>query len=105
MTYILIAILTTLVTIFIAIPEAGFDIKMWVLIVSASVGGMFSGFLVLLGQSVIEDIVILLTLLVLAGVLWGTNPELGYIFISILISGGTGAIANQIYQFTPNKRM
>jgi len=91
-------------TIFIAIPKAGFDSEIWVLIVSASAGGIFSGLLVLLGESVIEDIVKLVILLVLSGIVWGTNPKLGYIFMSILISGWIGAIVNQINQFTASKR-
>lgn len=105
MTYILIALLTTWVAIFFAIPEAGFDVEMWVLIVSASIGGIFSSLLVLLGESIIEDIVKLVIMLVLSGIVWGTNPKLGYIFISILISGGMGAIINQINQYATNKRI
>lgn len=104
MTYILIALIITWVAIFFAIPEAGFDIEKWVLIVSASIGGTFSSLLVLLGESVIEDIVKLVMMLVLSGIVWVTNPKLGYIFITILISGGMGAIINQINQYAVNKR-
>ena len=104
MTYITIAFLTTWVAIFFAIPEAGFDIELWLLIVLASIGGILSSLLVLLGESVIEDIVKLLIILVLSGIASGTNPKLGYIFISTLISAVLGVIINQINQYAANKR-
>ena len=104
MTYITIAFLTTWVAIFFAIPEAGFDIELWLLIVLASIGGILSSLLVLLGESVIEDIVKLLIILVLSGIASGTNPKLGYIFISTLISSVLGVIINQINQYAANKR-
>ena len=99
----LLGMLITWFAIFFIVPVMGFDIKMWVLIVSASIGGIFTGFLVLLGETVIENIILVVILLVLAGVLWGTTPSLGFIFISALLSGVTGAITNQINQYTANK--
>lgn len=104
MTCITIAFVTTWAAIFFAIPEAGFDIELWVIIASASIGGIFSSLLVLLGESVIEDIVKLLVVLVLSGIVSGTNPRLGYIFISTLISGVMGVIINQINQYAAGKR-
>jgi hypothetical protein len=103
MTGITIAFVSTWAAVFFAIPEAGFDIELWVRIVSASVGGLFSSLLVLLGESVIEDIVKLLVVLVISGIVSGTNPELGYIFISTLISGVMGVIINQINQYAVRK--
>ena len=76
---------------------------MWVLIVSASIGGIFAGFLVFLGETVFENIILVLVALVLAGVLWGTKPGLGYIFISALLSGLIGAITNQINQYAADQ--
>ena len=102
--YALIALAVTWLAIFIIIPAADFDIKLWKLIVSASVGGIFACLLVLHGEAVVEDIVKVVILLILTGVLWGKAPKLGYIFISVLISGVTGAVFNQISQYAANKR-
>ena len=97
--------LITWLAIFFIVPVMGFDIKMWLLIVSASIGSVFAGILVLLGETVIENIILVGVFLVLAGVLWGTKPSLGFIFISALISGVTGAITNQFYQYAANKAL
>ena len=97
--YILLALLITWLTIFFIVPAAGFDAKLWQLIVSASIGGIFAGLLVLLGESVIEAIVKLVILLVLSGILAGSKPGFGFIFVSALISGVTGAVINQINQY------
>ena len=90
-------------TIFFVVPVLGFDIKTWVLIVSASIGSIFAGLLVLLGETVIENIVLMVIVLVLAGVLWGTTPDLGFVFMSALISGVIGVITNQINQYVASK--
>jgi hypothetical protein len=103
--YILLAFLFAWLAIFLIVPVAEFDITLWELVVSASVGGLFAGLLVLLGESVIEDIVKIVLLLILGGILWGTTPRLGYIFVSALVAGLTGAVINQINQYAANKRM
>jgi hypothetical protein len=101
--YTLPGLLITWVAIFFIVPATGFDIKMWVLIVSASIGSIFAGLLVLAGETIIENIILVLILLVLAGILWGTTPGLGFIFISALLSGVIGVIINQINQYAANK--
>ncbi len=103
--YALIALAVTWLAIFFIVPAADFDIKLWKLFVSASIGGIFACLLVLLGESVIEDIVKIVIPIILGGVLWGAGPELGYVFISALISGVTGAVINQINQYATNKRV
>jgi len=81
----------------------GFDIKLWVLIVSASIGGLFAGFIVLLRETVIENIIMVVIVLVLAGILSGTKPGFGFVFISALLSGVIGTITNHINQYAANK--
>ena len=98
-------ILITWFAIFFIVPLVGFDIKLWVLILSASIGGLFAGLLVQLGGTVIENIILVLVFLVAAGVLWGYYPSLGFIFISVLISGVIGVITNQVYQHAANKAL
>lgn len=78
---------------------------MWVLIVSASIGSLISGFFVLLGETVFENIILVVFLLVLAGVLSGTKPGLGFIFISALLSSVIGVISNLINQYAANKAL
>ena len=82
----------------------GVDTEGWKLVVSASIGGILAGLIVLLGESVIEDVIKLVILLVLAGVIWGTKPGFGFIFLSALVSGVIGAVLNQINQYVANKR-
>lgn len=103
--YLLIAFAVTWLAIFLIIPTADFDIELWKLIVSASVGGMFACLLVLHGEAVVEDIVKVVILLILAGVLWGKAPKLGYVFVSVLVSGVIGAVINQVSQYSANKRV
>jgi len=101
--YTSLGILITWLAILFIVPLVGFDTKLWVLILSASIGGLFSGLLVLLGETVIENIILVLVFLVLAGVLWGHKPSLGFIFISVLISSVIGVITNQVNQYAANK--
>ena len=103
--YIQLGILITWFAIFFIVPLVGFDIKLWVLILSASNGSLFAGLLVLLGETVIENIIFVLVFLVLAGVLWGYYPSLGFIFISVLISSVTGVITNHVSQYAANKAL
>ena len=103
--YLSLGILITWFAIFFIAPLVGFDINLWVLILSASIGGLFAGLLVLLGETVIENIVLMLVFLVLAGVLWGYKPSLGFIFISVLISSVIGVITNQVNQYAANKTL
>lgn len=102
-TFIHLGILITWFVIFLIVPLMGFDIKMWVLILSASIGSLFAGSLVMLGETVIENIILVAILLVMTGVLSGSKPNLGFIFISALLSGMIGAMTNQINQYAANK--
>lgn len=91
--------LITWLAIFFIVPLMGFDIKMWVLIVTASIGGLFAGLLLLLRESAIENIILVVVAVVISGVLSGAKPGLGFIFISTLLSGVIGTITNQISQY------
>ena len=103
--YILLALLITWLEIFVIVPVIGFDIKLWELVVSAFIGGIFAALLVSHGESVIEDIIKVAILLILGWLLGAEKPRLRFIFISALLSGVTGAIINQINQYAANKRM
>jgi hypothetical protein len=103
--YTRLGILITWFAIVFIVPLVGFDIKLWVLILSASIGGLFAGLLVQLSETVFENIILVLVFLVLAGVLWGYNSSLGFIFISVLISGVIGVITNQVNQYAANKAL
>ena len=99
----LLALSVTWIAIFFIVPLEEFDMRLWELLISASIGGLFAGLLVLLGESVIEDIVKIVIMLVLCGILWATTPGLGYIFISALLAAITGSVFNQINQYAANK--
>lgn len=102
--HILLAMFITSLAACFAVPAAGFDIKTWVLILSALISGLFAGLLVMLGETVIEDLVKIAIVLCLTGVLWGSKPGLGFVFVSALVSCVVGAIFNQIHQYTANRR-
>ena len=99
----LLGILITWLAIFLIVPLTGFDIKIWVLLASASIWSLFAGCLVMLGETVIENIILVVILLVLTGILSGSKPNLGFIFISALLSGVIGAMTNQINQYAAHK--
>ena len=99
----LLGILATWFAIFFVVPLMGFDIKLWILIVSASIGGLFAGIILLLRETVIENIIMMVFVLVLAGIVSGTKPGFGFVFISALLSGVIGTITNQINQYVANK--
>lgn len=98
-------ILITWISIFFVVPYMGFEIKMWVLIVSALIGSLFAGFIVLLRETVIENIIMVAVVLVLAGILSGTKPGFGFVFISALLSGVVGTVTNQINQYAAHKAL
>lgn len=101
--YTLLGIVITWLAIFFIVPVMGFDIKMWVLIVTASIGGLFAGFMVILGEPVIENIFVIIVMLVIAAVVSGEVEGLRFVFISVLLSGVIGTIANQACQYTADK--
>ena len=81
----------------------GFDIKMWALILSAAIGGLFAGLLVLLGETVFENIILVIVLLVISGAVSGANPNLRFIFITTLLAAVIGTTTNLINQYVANK--
>ena len=91
--------------IFFVVPHMGFGVKPWILILSAFIGGLFAGFIVLLRETVLENIIMMAIVLVLAGILSGTKPDSGFVFISALLSGVIGTITNQINQYAANKTL
>jgi hypothetical protein len=103
--YIILALLITWLEIFIVVPVVGADTALWELVMSAFIGGIFAGLLVLLGESVIEDIIKVVILLILGGAIGAITSRLGFILISALLSGVTGVVINQINQYAANKRM
>lgn len=97
--------LVTGLSIWFGVPAMGFEVEMWVLMLSASVGGLFTGLFVLLGESVIENIALVIILLVLAAVVSGMKPGLGFIFLCALFSGVIGTITNQVNQYLSNREL
>jgi hypothetical protein len=91
--------------VFLALPPAGFFLANWALMVSASVSALFAGVLVLLGETIVEDIVKVGMLLLLSGILWFAAPKIGFVFICALSSGFIGVIMNQINKALSNKVM
>ncbi|RDH82825.1 MAG: hypothetical protein DIZ80_11170 [endosymbiont of Galathealinum brachiosum] len=103
MPYILIAFIITWLSIFISLIEFGFNVEFWTLIVSASIGALLSSLLVLLGETIIEDIVKLILIIVMPAILMNSNPKLGFIFITALISCITGVTINQLNKYLSYK--
>lgn len=103
--FILAAILFTWLAIFFIVPFMGFDIKMWGLILSATIGGLFAGLLVLPGETVIENIILVIVLLVISGVVSGENANLRFIFITALLAAVIGTMINLINQYITNNML
>ena len=95
----LLGMLVTWFAIFLIVPLIGYETKVWVLIASATVGGLITGLFVLLGEAIVENVILIVVLLVLTAILSGIKPGLGFIVISALISGVVGTITNQINQY------
>jgi hypothetical protein len=51
--------------VYFAIPGLGYPLQLWAIITSASISAIFAGSIVLLGESIIEDIVLVGILLLL----------------------------------------
>jgi hypothetical protein len=92
--FIIITMVIVWSVVFFALPQAGFPLANWALVVLASLSAIFSGLLALMGQTIVEDIVIVGILLILSGILWFT--EIGFVSICALSSGFIGVFMNQI---------
>ena len=97
--FILLGSLVTGISIFILIPVLGHEVVFWQLIASAVIGGLLAGVLVLLAESIVENIILVGVLLVLSSVLSNTKPGLAYIFIAAVIAGVLGVVFNQLNQY------
>ncbi len=89
--------------VFFALPPIGFPLVNWALVASASVSAVFAGLLVTLGETIIENIVLICILLVLSGILWATTPKVGFIFVCVLSSAFVGVLMNQINKAIANR--
>ena len=57
---------------------------------------MYAGVIVLLGETLIEDMIKLGLFLLIAGGLWYSMPRAGFIFVCVLAAGGVGVVLNQV---------
>jgi len=78
------------------VPMAGYPLKMWALLVAASVAALYAGLFVFLGENLIEDIVKTVLFLIIAGIIWFSSPKAGFLIICVLLAGVTGTVLNFI---------
>ena len=89
--------------VFFALPPIGFPLEIWALVASASVSAVFAGLLVMLGETIIENMILVCILLVLSGVVSTTTTKLGFIFVCALSSAFVGVLMNQINKAIANR--
>lgn len=87
------------------IPTFGYSLSSYWMILLASISALFSMLLVFLGESVIEDIVKVVLLLILSALLWATKDERGFIFICTAIASASGILLNHANQWVADKSM
>jgi hypothetical protein len=89
--------------VYFAIPGLGYPLQLWAIITSASISAIFAGSIVLLGESIIEDIVLVGILLLLTTALGFAAPKIKFIFVCVIIAGLVGIVMSHINQFVANK--
>lgn len=89
--------------VFFALSPMGFPLEIWALVAAASVSAVFAGLLVMLGETIIENIILVCILLVLSGVVSTTTPKLGFIFVCVFSSAFVGVLMNQINKAIANR--
>jgi hypothetical protein len=99
----IVTIILVWLAVYLAIPGLGYPVRLWVLITSASVSAIFAWLIVLLGESVVEDIVKLVILAVLSAILSTNSPKLEFVFACTMIAGILGIVMNHINQFAAGK--
>jgi hypothetical protein len=95
----LLSLLWLVVPVYFSIPAFGYPLSAYWLILLASISALFSILLVLLGESVIEDIVKVVLLLTLSSLLWATKGELGFIIICTVVASASGMLFNHANQW------
>ena len=71
----------TWLIVFFALPATGFPLEPWGLVAAASLSALFAALLVMLGETIIENAIVLCVVLVLAGVVSTTSPTFGQGFL------------------------
>src|SRR5689334_14805174 len=81
--------------VYFGLPALGYSLKYWALIGFSAASAVYAGVIVLLGETLIEDLVKLVLFLAIAGGLWYSAPRAGFIFVCVLAAGVVGLVVNQ----------
>jgi len=101
--FIIVTIILVWLLMYFALPILGDSPQPWAIITHASIAAIFSGLLVLLRESIIEDIVKVVVFVVLSALLGLTTLKIGFLFVGAIIAGFIGIVMNHINQFIANK--
>ena len=82
--------------VFFSIPELGYPIQAWTVLVSASLSAVYAGVIVLLGETIIEDGIKVAMFLVLSAVAWYADSSFSFILVCVVTAGGIGTVINHI---------
>ena len=82
--------------VYFGLPALGYSLKFWALIGFSVASAVYAGVIVLLGETLIEDLIKLVLFLAIAGGLWYSAPRAGFIFVCVLAAGVVGLVVNQV---------
>jgi len=89
--------------VYFGLPALGYSLKYWALIGFSVASAVYAGVIVLLGETLIEDLVKTGLFLIIAGILWYSAPRAGFIFMCVLAAGVVGGVLNQVGRAIRNK--
>jgi hypothetical protein len=101
--FIILTVILVWLAVFFAMLGLGYSPQLWAIITFASISAIFSGSFVLLGESIIEDIVKVVIFVVLSAVLGLNTLKIEFLFVGAIISGFMGIVMNHINQFIANR--
>lgn len=94
-----VAFLIPFVVITLLLPLPGFNVKSWVTPAVATIAGIYASAIVVMGESLIEDLVKAIIMLLLTGLLWLMSAGTAFLFIAACIASATGIGINQANRF------
>lgn len=102
--FIVVAIAVVWLTVFVALPSMGFPLATRDLLASASVSAVVAGLLVLLGETIVENIILVFIVFVLSGILAAVTLGFDFVFVCAIFSAVIGVPMNLINRALANKR-
>ena len=101
--FVIVTMILVWFAVYFAILGLGYSPQLWTIITCASIFAILSGLIVLLRESVIEDTVKVVIIVLLSAVLGLNTLKIEFLFVGAIVSGVIGIVMNQINQFVANR--